>query len=41
MTKPMSEAKAILENMLQNHSQWHTDIRRPTSLLKKLSLLKK
>jgi hypothetical protein len=24
MTKTASDAKAILENMLQNHSQWHT-----------------
>jgi hypothetical protein len=36
MTKTISEAKAILENMLQNHWQW-----RPTPLLEKSTLLKK
>jgi hypothetical protein len=29
MTKTVSEAKAILENMLQNFRQWHTE-RAPT-----------
>jgi hypothetical protein len=32
----MSEAKAILENMLQNHSQRHTD-RKPHTSIKKLN----
>jgi hypothetical protein len=30
MTKTVNEAKAILENMLQNLSQWHTE-RAPSS----------
>jgi hypothetical protein len=30
MTKTVNEAKAILENMLQNFSQWHTE-RAPNS----------
>jgi hypothetical protein len=30
MTKTVNEAKAILENMLQNFSQWHTE-RAPSS----------
>jgi phage/plasmid-associated DNA primase len=30
MTKTVNEAKAILENMLQNFSQWHTE-RTPSS----------
>jgi hypothetical protein len=32
----MSEAKAILENVSQNHSQWHTD-REPHTSTKKLN----
>jgi hypothetical protein len=35
MTKTMSEAKAILQNMLQNHSQWHTN-RTPHASTKKV-----
>jgi HD superfamily phosphohydrolase YqeK len=33
MTKIVNEAKAILENMLQNFSQWHTE-RVPSSTRK-------
>jgi hypothetical protein len=25
MTETISKAKAVLESILQNHSQWHTD----------------
>ena len=39
MTKTMSEAKAILENMLLNHAQWHTE-RAPTSSTRKVTLLR-
>jgi hypothetical protein len=31
MTKTVNEAKAILENMLQNFSQWHTKRAPPSS----------
>jgi hypothetical protein len=36
VTKTVSEAKAILEIMLQNHSQWHI-----APLLRKLTTWKK
>ena len=36
MTKTVSEAKAILENMLQNFSQWHTE-RAPTTTSRKIN----
>jgi hypothetical protein len=36
MTKTVSEAMCILENMLQNHSQWHTD-RVPHTSTKKVN----
>jgi hypothetical protein len=36
MTKIVSEAKAILENMLQNFSQWHTR-RAPTTSSRKIN----
>jgi hypothetical protein len=36
MTKTMSKAKAMLENMLQNHSQWHT-AKAPHSSTKKVN----
>ena len=36
MTKTVSEAKAILENMLQNFSQWHTE-RVPTTSSRKIN----
>jgi hypothetical protein len=35
-TKTVKEAKIILESMLQNHSQWHTD-RAPTTTSKKVN----
>jgi hypothetical protein len=40
MTKTVSEAKTILENMLQNFSQWHTE-RAPTTSSKKGNYVKK
>jgi hypothetical protein len=36
MTKTISEAKAILENAVQNHIEWHTD-REPHTSTKKLN----
>jgi hypothetical protein len=36
MTNTVSEAKPILENMLQNHSQWYTK-RVPNTLVKKVN----
>jgi hypothetical protein len=36
MSKTIPEAKAILENMLQNYSQWHTE-RAPTSSSRKVN----
>jgi hypothetical protein len=39
MTKTVSEAKVILENMLQNYSQWHTD-RAPHTSNKKFTSMK-
>jgi hypothetical protein len=35
MTKTVNKAKAILENMLQNFSQWHT--KRPPSSSRKIN----
>jgi hypothetical protein len=39
MTKTVSEAKGILENMLQNHSPWLTD-RAPHTTTKKVNSMK-
>ena len=36
MTKTVPEAKAMLENMLQNFSQWHTE-RAPTTTSRKIN----
>ena len=38
MSKTVSEAKAILESMLQNYTQWHTE-RAPTSSSRKVNFV--
>lgn len=40
MTKTISEAKAILENILQNFSQWHTE-RAPVISSRKVNSVEK
>jgi hypothetical protein len=39
MTKTVIEAKAILQNMLQNHSEWNTE-KAPTTSTKKVNSAK-